>query len=392
MLNKFKMLFLFLIRKIRPDHNCSPCVPGLQTLFDIANNGNSKAQCALGAIYDLGIGVTKDYKKAINWYTKAAEQGIAEAQHNLGAMYHKGRGVFKDYKKAVNWYTKAAEQGITESQFNLGFMYQKGKGVIKNYKEAFNWYIKAAEHGNTNAQVGLAGMYLYGKGVSEDIAEAYKWLLLADMNGADITKNKQIISLLINPSQIDEAKKRTKEYVAMHDVGSTTKPPDGQTQLYLNHMIFSKGYITKLCRTEAFWACFFEMCVLFHFVPKDRGNVYVKLSEFIDLYATIYICEIDKTQNNPIGKSNILAELQNTYMRIKDIDEPKTGIGLMKEICDKNKDVYSALRITMMITTSVDNVLDTILKNPESFPSIIEDGLPLVQNKIKLEGTLEPDQ
>ena len=79
-------------------------------------------------------------------------------------------------------------------------------------------------------------------------------------------------------------------------------------------------------------------------------------------------------------------------MRIKDIDEPKTGIGLMKEICDKNKDVYSALRITMMITTSVDNVLDTILKNPESFPSIIEDGLPLVQNKIKLEGTLEPDQ
>ena len=51
-----------------------------------------------------GDGVTKDYKKAVEWYTKAVEQGYARGQCNLGVMYENGYGVTKDYKKAVGWY------------------------------------------------------------------------------------------------------------------------------------------------------------------------------------------------------------------------------------------------------------------------------------------------
>ena len=55
-------------------------------------------------------GVTKDYKKAVEWYTKSAEQGYARGQYSLGYMYHNGKGVTKDKAKAVECFTKAAEQ------------------------------------------------------------------------------------------------------------------------------------------------------------------------------------------------------------------------------------------------------------------------------------------
>ncbi|GHT32760.1 hypothetical protein AGMMS49592_0010 [Endomicrobiia bacterium] len=42
---------------------------------------------------------------------KKAEQGFAEAQYNLGVMYYKGEGVKQDYKEAIKWFKKAAEQG-----------------------------------------------------------------------------------------------------------------------------------------------------------------------------------------------------------------------------------------------------------------------------------------
>jgi len=37
-------------------------------------------------------------------------RGDALAQNNLGVMYENGQGVPQDYKEAVKWYTKAAEE------------------------------------------------------------------------------------------------------------------------------------------------------------------------------------------------------------------------------------------------------------------------------------------
>ena len=66
-------------------------------------------------MYDDGQGVPQDYKQAVKWYTKAAEQGNAEAQYNLALVYANGQGVPQDYKQAAKWYTKAAEQGNARS-------------------------------------------------------------------------------------------------------------------------------------------------------------------------------------------------------------------------------------------------------------------------------------
>jgi len=37
--------------------------------------------------------------------------GEADAQFLLGLMYDNGEGVPQDYKQAIKWYTKVAEQG-----------------------------------------------------------------------------------------------------------------------------------------------------------------------------------------------------------------------------------------------------------------------------------------
>ena len=60
-----------------------------------------------------------NYKKAIEWFEKAAEQGDADAQYNLGVMYYDGQGVDVNYKKAFECYEKAAEQGHAQAQHNL---------------------------------------------------------------------------------------------------------------------------------------------------------------------------------------------------------------------------------------------------------------------------------
>ena len=82
----------------------------------LAEQGNAKAQLALGLMYELGRGVPRDDAEAVKWYRKAAEQGYARAQNNLGLMYGEGQGVPQDYAEAVKWYRKAAEQGRAKAQ------------------------------------------------------------------------------------------------------------------------------------------------------------------------------------------------------------------------------------------------------------------------------------
>ena len=62
-------------------------------------------------MYANGQGIPKDEAKAASWYRKAADQGDSKAQFALGIMYANGQGVPKDEVEAVRWYRKAAERG-----------------------------------------------------------------------------------------------------------------------------------------------------------------------------------------------------------------------------------------------------------------------------------------
>ena len=134
-------------------------------LMRSAEQGFASGQFNLGWCYEKGKGVAQNYTEAVSWYRKAADQGHPTAQNNLGVCYREGKGVEQDYVEAIKWYRKAADQGHPIAQNNLGFWYQEGKGVEQDFAEAVKWYRKAAEQGNPSAQYNLGLCFEEGKGI-----------------------------------------------------------------------------------------------------------------------------------------------------------------------------------------------------------------------------------
>ena len=113
-------------------------------LETLARQGDAEAQPPPTPRYDID----DDYKEAVKWYRKAAEQGHVESQFNLGVCYHNGDGVRKNYKKVVAWYSKAAaNQNFPGAFYNLAICFEEGKGVKKDPVQAVKLYKKAAAHG-----------------------------------------------------------------------------------------------------------------------------------------------------------------------------------------------------------------------------------------------------
>ena len=105
------------------------------SLYSVREKKSSFEDCTLtpekmnkkGEDYYYGRnGVAKDYKDAVKWYRKAADQGNAHGQCQLGHCYRDGEGVAQDYEEAVKWWRKAADQGHADGQYNLGHCYGDG--------------------------------------------------------------------------------------------------------------------------------------------------------------------------------------------------------------------------------------------------------------------------
>ena len=65
-----------------------------------------------------------NYKKAFEWYEKAAKQRLAEAQYNLGGMYNHGQGV----DRVIPWRCggmQAAAQGHEKAQARITAILKK---------------------------------------------------------------------------------------------------------------------------------------------------------------------------------------------------------------------------------------------------------------------------
>ncbi len=173
-----------------------------------------------GAGFDDGVAAAKrgDYATALSKFRPLAEQGDAKAQWALGVMYERGLGAPQDYAKAVKWYRKAAEQGNADAQFNLGSMYVDGLGVPQVDAEAVGWWRKAAEQGMADAQYNLGLMYAKDRGVPQDYVQAYIWLNIAASsfppgeNRDAVVNVRDIIAKRMTPAQISEAQKLAREW------------------------------------------------------------------------------------------------------------------------------------------------------------------------------------
>lgn len=106
------------------------------------DHGNKKAADAIADMYFEGIGVKKDYLKALEWYEQSATKfESAYALERIGFMYLQAPGdVERDYQKAMGYFLKASRQGSAKGAYMIGYMYENGLGVAKDQNQATTWY------------------------------------------------------------------------------------------------------------------------------------------------------------------------------------------------------------------------------------------------------------
>jgi len=202
----------------------------------LAEQGDPKAEVALGSLYVSGKGVSQDGAVAMSWFKKAADQGYAEGQYDLALMeegpnpkmamqllersadqgfvpaewrlgwdYELGEVVAQDLPSALVWYRKAAEAGDQNAQVDLGLMYAEGRGVTMDQAEAFRLIYKAAQQGNHIAEDRIARMYIEGQGVAKDSGEAIKWYLkLATVTGYAAFATEHLADIYYNGSGVPQ--------------------------------------------------------------------------------------------------------------------------------------------------------------------------------------------
>lgn len=110
----------------------------------LAENGDVRAQYALGRLYEKGKGVERDFAQAFVWYRKAAEKGHADSEYRLAVGYAYGLGIQKDEGEALSWLRKAANNGQKRAQKVLAQAYEEGRlGLTADPKQAKYWYDRA---------------------------------------------------------------------------------------------------------------------------------------------------------------------------------------------------------------------------------------------------------
>lgn len=183
--------------------------------------------CLLGMLYAAGAGVTKDERKAADYFRQAVATGDIEASNAVAnyylsrKMYTDARAIYEanakkgsarayymlgamcddpdtaplgipgiaDAEGAVENYTKAAEMGYAEAQYMLSSVY----GILaleEEYPVEFDpdtarmWLTKAAKQGHLEAMAKLGDCYYIGA-LATDInyREALKWLKPAAEQG-----------------------------------------------------------------------------------------------------------------------------------------------------------------------------------------------------------------
>ncbi|MGE5707709.1 MAG: UvrD-helicase domain-containing protein, partial [Bacteroidota bacterium] len=114
-------------------------------LHRAAEKGHPGAQFELSTVY------ADSREISLAWCRKAAEQGHVDAQYRLGfTFFQEGEA-----RRAIPWFSRAAEQGDEMSMVYLGLIYEEGRGVPVDRERALHWYGLAAERGEPRAREGL---------------------------------------------------------------------------------------------------------------------------------------------------------------------------------------------------------------------------------------------
>ena len=139
-----------------------------------------------GYRFENGIGVPRNYERAIEEYQRASKFGDAKATNNLGVMAMKGQGSSISRSSAMSYFRKAAEMGSSSAHFNMGLLLESGfQGSYQPGKAAEEYRI-AAEMGHSEAQYRLSILLETREAIPLDPNE---WRRMLDMAVASGNKS-----------------------------------------------------------------------------------------------------------------------------------------------------------------------------------------------------------
>lgn len=144
--------------------------------------GCNLAGYQLGKMYELGVGVSQDYAKAVACYRQMMDKS-SHARLGVANLTAKGLGVPRDEETAIKLFRESAEREIAGVAFGIAMTYSLGRDVPADETQACRWWQAAAVHHDGGAALNLARNFLDGKGLPRAVLAAYVWSSL----GSDVT-------------------------------------------------------------------------------------------------------------------------------------------------------------------------------------------------------------
>lgn len=92
----------------------------LESIRQLADQGDPQARFNLGMAYAEGWAGTTDIDKAIALWEQSAQQGNADSLNALGIAHARGIGLARDETRAMALWRQAASAGHPPAQYNLG--------------------------------------------------------------------------------------------------------------------------------------------------------------------------------------------------------------------------------------------------------------------------------
>jgi TPR repeat protein len=136
-----------------------------------ADNGDPRMKLLVGMLYEFGIHVRRNERKALKWYSSARRGGVLEADIWFQRL---------DYKRSSDEHNKRWQEATYARNEYIVESSRKRLGPEPaNDVEAFKWYLGLAEKGDPDAQVQVCIRYLNGQGVKKDLMRCQLWLWLA---------------------------------------------------------------------------------------------------------------------------------------------------------------------------------------------------------------------
>ncbi len=123
---------------------------GYQLIKEAATLGDDEAELYIGLDYYVGAIAKKNENEAFKWVEKSVKDGNLNALVALSDFYGMGVGVKKDFKKAIDLLKQAADKKVPLGMYRLGRLIYENKGA--NAQQGLNYIKEAAKLGDKDAQ------------------------------------------------------------------------------------------------------------------------------------------------------------------------------------------------------------------------------------------------